>query len=682
VTHPVTGLTATEPRLLEPLAPLVNISGEVDIELEQITSRLQALCDDYPNVAVRASRLAARVSAGQFHLTVVGEFKRGKSTLINALIGRELLPTGVLPLTAVPTEIHFGTPESVAVFDDGRRATIRTDQLGDFVTERGNPANIKGVSRVEVGTAAWNGTSRVVLIDTPGVASAYEHNSAVAYMALAESDAAIFVLSADSPLSESELGILADLGERRQRVFVVINKCDHVNDSELADIEEFVVTHLRRHLASWHGPYCTDARATLRRGPEPQTRGMRGVAALKDGLERLIMGDLASARRQASVAEFGRLARSLDQVLQIQAAAAAMDERTLANQLDRFDHAARTGRRSLDNDRVVLDRDAAILADAAADRLAEAARSAAQKCRPALAQKAQTTPTRRLSFELRDVIEECVQAKFEPLRRQAMAELDTAWGDTAARFAERAQHRVRELTESANDLFDVHLPEVALPPVTAQRERFSYLFVRVESPMAPLGRLLSVVLPSKLARRRVLRSAEQRMVQEFLKHAGRARHDIAQRLDAAKQALVSSMVAEYERTRVSLVGAAEGARSLLALGDEERTAQGRLRLEVRALIGSGDHLAVRIRTDQPGGDISGSHGEPNGEAGGGRAEADGHADKDVPDGFEEAAVFEQAKRLERERREGRVRPAESGADERLGHIGKVAGEGQTSEEAE
>ena len=59
-------------------------------------------------MADEACELASRVVEGSFYVARVGQFKRGKSTLINALIGREMLPIGFLPLTAVPTVIRFG----------------------------------------------------------------------------------------------------------------------------------------------------------------------------------------------------------------------------------------------------------------------------------------------------------------------------------------------------------------------------------------------------------------------------------------------------------------------------------------------------------------------------------------------------------------------------------------------
>lgn len=86
--------------------------------------QVAAVAAAYPALAARADRLAERVDAQRFHVAVVGAFKRGKSTVINALLDRTVLPTGVLPLTAIATEVSYGTPGATIVGLDGTRSTI------------------------------------------------------------------------------------------------------------------------------------------------------------------------------------------------------------------------------------------------------------------------------------------------------------------------------------------------------------------------------------------------------------------------------------------------------------------------------------------------------------------------------------------------------------------------------
>jgi len=65
--------------------------------------------------ASRILRLGERLSEGRFHLAVLGQFKRGKSTFVNALLGARLLPTSILPLTALPTFVRWGQRPSARV---------------------------------------------------------------------------------------------------------------------------------------------------------------------------------------------------------------------------------------------------------------------------------------------------------------------------------------------------------------------------------------------------------------------------------------------------------------------------------------------------------------------------------------------------------------------------------------
>jgi ribosome biogenesis GTPase A len=124
---------------------------------------------------------------------VTGEAKRGKSTLVNALLGRPLLPTGVLPLTASATTVRHGRDDTVmATFADGRAEEYPVSALDDLVTEHGNPGNRLRLQTVTVAADAPLLTRGVELVDTPGTGSVHGHNTIEAEAALASTDAAVF----------------------------------------------------------------------------------------------------------------------------------------------------------------------------------------------------------------------------------------------------------------------------------------------------------------------------------------------------------------------------------------------------------------------------------------------------------------------------------------------------------
>jgi ribosome biogenesis GTPase A len=88
--------------------------------LTELARRLQELAaPTNPDLSLEASRVADRLQQSCFHVVVLGEFKRGKSTLINALLGNDILPMGVLPLTAVGIQVSYGSSPPKVFYRNG-----------------------------------------------------------------------------------------------------------------------------------------------------------------------------------------------------------------------------------------------------------------------------------------------------------------------------------------------------------------------------------------------------------------------------------------------------------------------------------------------------------------------------------------------------------------------------------
>jgi len=556
-------------------------------ELRDLATSLVALTADRPELAARARRVAERVATQRFHIAVLGEFKRGKSTLVNALIGRPVLPTGAVPLTAVPTEIHMGETATWVVHLDGRRVQVAPEDIGTFVTEASNPSNERGVARVEVGVPEIFGAPGVVFVDTPGVASVHAHNTETAWGALADSDAAVLVLSADSPLSANEELLLTEVAGRRSTVFVVVNKSDHLSASELEEVDAFTTAHIRRILGQPIRPFFVSARAALDAAAGAAGAGDQHAGsfhALRDALEQFIRDDLAGARQASALRELTRLAQRLDDIAQIEEAGSAMTLEQLHEQMGLLAAAADDGGRRLEEDTAVLQHEVRGLIDLLAADLAAAAARAAARSLPRLRDAAAGLASRHLDSTLRQVIEACVREELEPVRREVADTVEQRWEAIAARYARRVQSRVDELTAAVNELFHLHLPVAPVPEVTAIRERFSYAFLHVEGPQAVIGHAIVAILPPALVRRRAIRTAERRMVQAMDQHAGRARYDLTSRLQESSAHFAAAMAREYDSTRASMLDAVDRARTELARTGVELEERGRRRGEVRALL--------------------------------------------------------------------------------------------------
>jgi GTPase SAR1 family protein len=180
---------------------------------------------------------------------VLGQFKRGKSTLVNALIGEAVLPTSVVPLTSIPTFLRSGSVRKAAVlFQNGRAPEEFVAMDGDdlksflsqFVTETANPQNRLGVSHVEVTHPAPILEKGVALIDTPGIGSTFRHNTETALNFLPQCDAAIFVVSADPPLTEVEVEFLEQVRGMASNLFFILNKVDYLDIEDRRMALEFL----------------------------------------------------------------------------------------------------------------------------------------------------------------------------------------------------------------------------------------------------------------------------------------------------------------------------------------------------------------------------------------------------------------------------------------------------------
>jgi hypothetical protein len=194
--------------------------------------------------------LIVRLAEDRFTLAVVGQFKRGKSSVMNAVIGRDLLPTGVLPLTSAITVLRYGPQERLIIHRDGTQFAEETPvwRLAEYVTEKGNPGNQKKVRTACLELPLAFLRRGLEFVDTPGVGSAIEANTATTYAFLPQCDAVLFVTSVDTPLTKTEIEFLGRIREHVRKVFFIVNKTDLLAKAEREEVLRFVADTLKAHV--------------------------------------------------------------------------------------------------------------------------------------------------------------------------------------------------------------------------------------------------------------------------------------------------------------------------------------------------------------------------------------------------------------------------------------------------
>ncbi|HZE06238.1 MAG TPA: dynamin family protein [Solirubrobacteraceae bacterium] len=482
-----------------------------------------------PGAQVRLVDARDRMAGLRFNLVVLGEFKRGKSSLVNALLGRDLLSTGVVPLTSVVTVIGAGADEHLQVrFSDGHEERRSVDELSEFVTETRNPDNRRGVAAVRVELdheLLWTGLE---LVDTPGIGSIHRHNTEVAHNFMSCVDAALCVLDAGQPLSEAEREFLAEVSALAPRMMIVVNKIDHLSAADQTAPVSLIAGGLEELMPGVPPELFS---VSAQRGDGVRALFDRlGQLAVEEGHELLVRSVANTARACATDAA---------QTARFEANAIRVPLEELASRAAAFE--ARI------SELQTAGAEAAVLLEGAVSQavtttinepLIHYARRERGRLLAALDRHLAELPrvsARELATELERWIDETVRGEFLGIAAELDGTIADELTELELRYARRVEEIVTQVHDAAENIFGVRPGD--LMPATGPRapSRFSFKLKDAEHALDILAGFGRRAVPGALGRRLVVREAEGRLVEMADRHAGRLRSELAHRvLEAAR----------------------------------------------------------------------------------------------------------------------------------------------------
>jgi GTPase SAR1 family protein len=509
----------------------------------------------------------------QFYLVFLGQFKRGKTTLLNALLGVDLLPTGVLPLTSIVTIVRYGLEASGRIeFLDGRSRQIPLPEIANFVTEVGNPRNKKGVARVEVTYPAAGLADGLCLVDTPGIGSIFEHNTQISYEFVPQADAAIFVFSPESPLSQVELEFLHHIRAHVEKIFFVLNKADQVNDSERNEILEFARQTIRQQMPS----------GELRLYPVSARRSLEGRKRCDlDGLEDSNVPQLSRALRQFLAAHKGDLlvrstCASLRRLIQNELLALELEERARAvdaaqlqtriqtieetwQALDqRHREAAYILRGEMRAFEASLEKRLSEYAEGEADNLARHLRTVVQQHSRASKGELVAIVDRELRRKIAEVLEDWKMEEEKAVGEEFEA--------LTARFSAEAAKTVEQIQRVAAEQFGFTWAAASLPE---RLTTYSTFRIKVDEIVSwGLGQF-PLLLPGKFFVRYLANRMGQTAQEELYRNVGRLKADLGDRLEQSVTDYLRALDRHVERTRASVRQALQRAATIRERADAE-----------------------------------------------------------------------------------------------------------------
>ena len=516
----------------------------------------------------RIAALRARLDAARLRVLVAGEAKRGKSTLINALLGRAVLPAGVTPLTAVATTVRYGDdPHAEVRFADGHEEKQPLTALPDLVTERGNPGNRRHVAAVTVYLDAPVLAGGVELVDTPGTGSVFAWDTAAAHEALETMDAAVFVLTADPPVSAAERDLYAKVAGLAVATFTVLNKADHLDAAGLTEAAEFTRQVLAQAARSSGAPGAPDARGRIYpvSALAELAGGDAGFAAFAADFTAYLASSRVADLKAAAVLRAQRIARSLLEEVALTRRAAQLAAGDAADRVTRF------GERLAEV--AIRGQDAVAVAGAESARLLEDLNGAAEADGPRLGRDITRQLREAFGGELRTAAAGEIERKGRERLVAFTVGAASAWrarrrdiieqglARTDARLAADLTAALGELRDSAAELLGLELLVTEPGGRLAENRRFFYTTADEPGQTELLAGAIRRRLPGELGRRRarehLLREAPDLVASQI----GRARADLQYRLSEATRALAGTVerrCAEATgRMRAALCAAAE-----------------------------------------------------------------------------------------------------------------------------
>ncbi|HTT73811.1 MAG TPA: dynamin family protein [Thermoplasmata archaeon] len=526
-------------------------------------AELEQLAEDagQPELAREIRSTAQELAHGRLTVAVLGQFKRGKSSLLNAFAGCVALPTGVLPTTSVPTALVRGPGEARVTDADGAVRRVPLAKVVEFVSEQRNPGNRRGIARVEVAVPLDAWTDGVTFLDSPGIGSASDLNTRAAHELLPRVDAAIFVLSPDPPITAEEVAFLTEVRPHATKFFFVVNKIDLLGPEERRELLGYVETIVRERCGfSSVRLFCTSARAPVAPGAGGATRGEgTGVPELWHALREFLGPGRSRALDQVAGRRVRQYAARLGALTELALRSSRLDAEERAGRLVRLERGIEDLRAEHRASQALVAEEIQSLERELPDRITAAR---APRVAPLVASLSREVPELpgRTAGGLVAAFDRAFRARVLPVVGEIRA---AASDEVTRRLADIGEAFERRLRRWSNDLhvlvateFSIDLPptsvEVKLAASDRYTDRIDGLFEGTFAGQTVL------FLPAAVLRRRLVQQVPALVERELEAQSGRIRSDLFERVERSWSTARTETAERLDR-ELRLLGQAVGA---------------------------------------------------------------------------------------------------------------------------
>jgi hypothetical protein len=466
----------------------------------------------------------------------MGEFKRGKTSFINALLGEPVLPMAVIPLTSIITELVYGeTPATEVIFKDGQIKDIPLNALDDYVTERKNPNNEKNVKKVIVRYPSKYLKEGVILVDTPGVGSIYEHNTEVSYEYLPEADAVIFLVSSDPPISKTEIAYLTDIKQYIEKIFFIQNKIDYLTDAEREESLAFSREVLERALGNAVTLIPLSARLALK-GQEQNDKvalTQSNLPEFERELSEFLLKEKGSLILAVAINRGMQVTDNIMRHIELELKTLEAPVEIIERQLGDFkEYIGKIERKRLDAHYLMkgqvyelikqYDEVEALKKEELPEAISEL---------EAEYENAKAGSKGQIADKLDDAVKHIILSIFTRWRSEQEKKMSDGFQLVAERLIEETNKIAQEIVDAASEIFGLSLSQIVNTVMLLDSKHFYYLLEEEVTSIDLLVTPVRSILPKVFAAKMLYSDAKEKLIHLFNVHCGRVRGDLYERLD-------------------------------------------------------------------------------------------------------------------------------------------------------
>ena len=475
--------------------------------------------------------------SNHFNLVVLGQFKRGKTTLINSLVGNAILPFSVVPLTSIVTILKFGSEVKCTIFmNDGTEQDVLIEEIHDYVTESGNPENRRGVKCACIEYPIPLLEKGMQLVDTPGIGSTFLHNTETTYEFLDHLDAAIFLMSADVPISQVEKELLETIKSSIQKIFFVLNKVDNLIPKEIAEMSAYNNNVLTEMGFTVQEIWPISARKALEAKTTEDKNLLlhSGLSDLEDAIGTFLSSEKGRIVLNTAISKLKRITLQIQSQIAIETKTLTDSEEELENKINTF-QTLNTNLKKDKEDIAYLIKGETIKLNKKTEEMLkvfeETETARIRNCMQCFYEENHNANPTTLREDMQKVIKAEIVKGFDVFKEDVERVISDSIQETFNRYTKRSNDIMQEFKTAAEQLFEVPMQQSEFSIDLAEDKRFYYM---VQESMSiteeEVKSILRTFMPKSISRKMVMKEMIDLAASEVGRNSGRTRSSLATRI--------------------------------------------------------------------------------------------------------------------------------------------------------